>query len=48
MGGSKNRGGGVGGTNERPGTEHVTSRPMRGLEKTVTDSAHIQTDKLYD
>ena len=25
-----------GGTNERPGTDHVTSGPMRGLEKNCT------------
>ena len=37
--------GGRGGrTNERPGTYHVTSGPMRGLEKTSPDSADRQTD----
>ena len=27
------------GTNERPGTDHVTSRPMKGLEKNAHDGA---------
>ena len=31
------------GTNERPGTDNVTSGPMRGLEKKF-DCAHRQTD----
>ena len=34
-------------TNERPGTDHVTSGPMRGLEKNCTRwrrQTHIQTD----
>ena len=32
-------------TNERPGTDHVISGPMRGLEKTVFDGADNQTNK---
>ena len=43
-----------GGTNERPGTNHMTSGPMRGLTKSCSDGAkphthtnthtHTQTD----
>ena len=37
---------GGGGTNERPGIDHVSSGPMRGLEKTAPNGAHRQiTDK---
>ena len=32
-------------TNERPGTDHVTSGPIRGLKKTATDGADIQTSR---
>ena len=35
-------------TNERPGTDHVTSGPRRGLEKNVPDGAHTQTDRHGD
>ena len=37
-----------GGTNERPGTDHVTSGPMRGLEKNCTRwrrHTNTQTEK---
>ena len=30
-------------TNERPGTDHVISGPMRGLEKTAPDGANTHT-----
>ena len=33
-----------GGTNERPGTDHVTSGPMGGLKKTVLNGTNRQTD----
>ena len=36
-------GGGSGGTNDRPETDHVTSGPMRGLEK-YPDSANRHPD----
>ena len=41
----KKKGGGGGGgeggrTNERPGTDHVTSGPMKGLEKKMHPMAH--------
>ena len=39
-------------TDERPGTDHVISGPMRGLKKTASDGANKQTDthtdRLYD
>ena len=48
-GGGKGEGGEPWRTNERPGTDHVISGPMRGLEKTATDGANrhpeIHTDK---
>ena len=31
------------GTNDRPGADHVTSGPMRGLEKTAPDGADTHT-----
>ena len=34
---------GGGRTNERPGTDHVTSGPMRGLKKTASNGANKQT-----
>ena len=36
--------GGGGRTNERPGTDHVESGPMRGLEKTAPNVTDKQTD----
>ena len=30
--------------NERPGNDHVTSEPMRGLKKTAPDGADRQKD----
>ena len=33
-----------GGTNERPETDHVTSGPMRGLEKTAPHGTEPETD----
>ena len=30
--------------NERPGTDHVISGPMRGLKKTAPDGAKPQTN----
>ena len=39
-------GGGEGGrTNEKPGTDHVTSGPIKGLEKTATDGTDTQTSR---
>jgi hypothetical protein len=35
-------------TNERPGTDHVTSGPMRGLKKTALDGAHRHSDRYTD
>ena len=35
-------GGGL--NNERPGTDHVISGPMRGLQKTASDGAERQTN----
>ena len=33
---------------EKPGTDHVTSGPIKGLKKTAPDGAHRQTDRhLY-
>ena len=32
-------------TNERPGTEHVISWPMRGLKKTAPDGADRHKDR---
>ena len=40
-----------GGTNERPGTDHVTSGPMRGREKNCTQwrkQTHTHTDRQTD
>ena len=37
-----------GGTNARPGTDHVTSGPMRGLIKTAPDGTNRQTDRHLD
>ena len=34
--------GGGGGTNETPGTDHVTSGPMGGLEKTPIEKRYDQ------
>ena len=43
------KGGREGGrTNERPGTDHVISGPMRGLGKNCTDGADRQTDRHPD
>ena len=43
------RGGGMGGwANERPGTDHVTSGPMIGLEKTALDGANTNTQPHMD
>ena len=39
-------GGGL--TNERPGTDHVISGPMRGLKKTASDGADTQTNTQTD
>ena len=39
-------GGGKG--NERPGTDLVTSGPMRGLEKNAFDGANKQTKRQTD
>ena len=36
---------GGGSTNERPGTDHVISGPMRGVEKTSPDGADRQTSR---
>ena len=44
MGGRGEEEGGGGGTNERPGTDHVTRGPMRGLKKTAPDGANTPTD----
>ena len=41
------KGGRGGGTNERPGTDHVTSGPMRGQEKNCTRWQRA-TDRLTD
>ena len=40
--------GGEGRTNERPESDHVTSRPLRGLEKKLHPMAqnHKQTDMV--
>ena len=35
-------------TNERPGTDHVISGPMRGLKKTASDGANRQTNTQTD
>ena len=45
-GGQKN-GGGEGGTNETPGTDHVTSMPMRGL-KNAPDGTEPHTHGHHD
>ena len=37
-----------GGTNERSGTDHVTSGPMRGLEKTAPNGTNGNTDRHPD
>ena len=34
--------------NERPGTDHVTSGPLRGLKKTAPNGKNRQTDKRLD
>ena len=39
---------GVGRTNERPGTDHVISGPMRGLKKTAPDGADRKINKQTD
>ena len=39
--------GGTGG-NERPGTDPLTSGPMRGLEKTAPDGTEPHTDRYGD
>ena len=42
---TEKKGGREGGrTNERPGTDHVISGPMRVLEKTASHGADIQRD----
>ena len=42
-GGGEGGAGGGGRANDRPGTDHLTSRPMRGLKKTAPDGADTQT-----
>ena len=37
-----------GGTNERPGTDYVTSGSMRGPDKTAPDGANKHTDRQTD
>ena len=37
---------GGGGTNKRPGTDHVISGQIRGLEENCTNGAEPQTDGL--
>ena len=34
-----------GGGNERPGTDHMTSGPIRGLKKTAPDGTDRQADR---
>ena len=41
-------GGEQGRTNERPGTDHVISGPMGGVEKTAPDGANTQTHRHLD
>ena len=38
----------MGGTNERPGSDHVISGPMRGLRKTANTQTDIKTWRFYD
>ena len=41
-------GGGGRGTNERPGSDHMISGPIRGLKKTTDDGADTQRHGIGD